>query len=95
MLANLASFLLLLLFTDHGCNRISPFCAADRRPMGWNSWNHFGGGVSAKIMKGTADAFLSRGLAAVGYEYVNTDDGWLNLKRNATTGQLVRAVAVH
>lgn len=61
-------------------------------PMGWNSWNHFGGGVSAEVMMGTADAFLSRGLAAAGYTFINTDDGWLNKGRDHITGEQVRGL---
>jgi len=44
--------------------------------MGWNSWNHFGCGVNEQVIRGTADAFVSTGLAAVGYNYVNVDDCW-------------------
>jgi len=44
--------------------------------MGWNSWNHFGCGVNEQVIRGTADAFISSGLAAVGYKYVNVDDCW-------------------
>jgi len=47
-------------------------------PMGWNGWNTFGCGPEldqAKFMA-NADALLARGLADVGYEYMNLDDCW-------------------
>jgi len=45
-------------------------------PMGWNSWNHFGEAVNDKIVRETADAIVSSGMAAAGYVYVNIDDTW-------------------
>lgn len=35
-------------------------------PMGWNSWNHFGCRVSDELIRRTADAFISTGLAKAG-----------------------------
>lgn len=44
-----------------------------KRPqMGWNSWNHFGCGVTEQDIKDTADAFLVNGMKAAGCEYVNS-----------------------
>lgn len=37
--------------------------------QGWNSWNHFGCNVDEKLIKSVADAIISTGLAAAGYEY--------------------------
>lgn len=45
-------------------------------PMGWNSWNHFGGSVDDRIVRETADAMVTNGMAAAGYVYVNIDDTW-------------------
>ncbi len=45
-------------------------------PMGWNSWNHFGCKISAAIIRKEADAMVSSGMKAAGYEYVNIDDCW-------------------
>jgi alpha-galactosidase len=45
-------------------------------PMGWNSWNHFGLGVTAADVRRAADALVSSGMAAAGYRYVIIDDGW-------------------
>ena len=47
-------------------------------PMGWNSWNQFGCSPSETLIKGVADAMVSSGMAAVGYEYVNIDDCWMS-----------------
>jgi len=45
-------------------------------PMGWNSWNKFGCDVSEKLIIEVADAMVSSGMAAAGYEYVVIDDCW-------------------
>jgi alpha-galactosidase len=47
-------------------------------PMGWNSWNTFGCNPSESLVKGVADTFVSSGMAAVGYQYVNIDDCWMS-----------------
>jgi len=44
--------------------------------MGWNSWNHYACDVSEDLIKKTADALVSTGLAKLGYVYVNIDDCW-------------------
>ena len=36
---------------------------------GWNSWNHFHRNISEKLIQQTADALVSTGLAAAGYQY--------------------------
>src|SRR5437773_12335255 len=43
-------------------------------PMGWNSWNKFGCNVSDKLIREIADAVVSSGMQAAGYQYVNIDD---------------------
>jgi len=55
--------------------------------MGWNSWNKFGCGINETLIKEIADAMVSTGLAAAGYEYVNLDDCW-QLSRDNTTGEI-------
>lgn len=48
-------------------------------PMGWNSWNAFAcDGLNENVVKSMADAFVSTGMADVGYEYVNLDDCWMD-----------------
>jgi hypothetical protein len=39
-----------------------------------NSWNHYHGGVSAKVLMDTADIFVSKGYKDAGYVFINTDD---------------------
>ena len=51
-------------------------------PMGWNSWNKFACNVSEQLIRETADAIVSSGMKAAGYEYVNVDDCW-QVNRNA------------
>ena len=46
-------------------------------PMCWNSWNCFGGSVTAANVRDAADAFVSKGLVNHGWSYVNVDDFWM------------------
>ncbi|XP_078436432.1 melibiase family protein isoform X2 [Wolffia australiana] len=39
--------------------------------MGWNSWNFFACNINETVIKETADALVSTGLADLGYVYVN------------------------
>eukprot|EP00698_Gefionella_okellyi_P000857 TRINITY_DN10753_c0_g1_i1.p1 TRINITY_DN10753_c0_g1~~TRINITY_DN10753_c0_g1_i1.p1 ORF type:complete len:696 (+),score=95.09 TRINITY_DN10753_c0_g1_i1:1288-3375(+) len=61
---------------------------ANRPPLGWNSWNHFGCGIDDEIARSMAKAMHSSGLQDVGYEYINMDDCWMLLNRTAT-GELI------
>jgi alpha-galactosidase len=45
-------------------------------PMGWNSWNSYGTGVTAELIKKVADIIVDSGMKDAGYSYVNIDDGW-------------------
>ncbi|OVA17264.1 Glycoside hydrolase [Macleaya cordata] len=56
--------------------------------MGWNSWNFFACNINETVIKETADALISTGLAKLGYIYVNIDDCWSSLSRNSK-GDLV------
>ncbi|KAJ4703422.1 Alpha-galactosidase [Melia azedarach] len=51
-------------------------------PMGWNSWNHYQCNIDEKVVKATADALVSTGLAALGYKYLNIDDCWAERERD-------------
>ncbi|XP_057427995.1 alpha-galactosidase-like isoform X2 [Lotus japonicus] len=62
-------------------------------PMGWNSWNHFGCDVNESIVRETADAMVSTGLAALGYQYINLDDCWAELYRDAEGNMVPNAAA--
>jgi alpha-galactosidase len=75
--------------TDTGTE---PEMLAATPPMGWNSWNTFGCNINEQLIKEVADAMVSSGMQAVGYEYVNIDDCWMdgrdadgNLRWNAET----------
>ncbi|MBO9711711.1 NPCBM/NEW2 domain-containing protein [Sphingomonas sp.] len=62
--------------------------AAERPPMGWNSWNAFGSNIDEAKLMGSARVIVDSGLAAKGYRYVDLDDGWW-LKRDLATGRIV------
>jgi len=49
---------------------------AQTPPMGWNSWNKFACNVSEQLIRQAADAMVSSGMQAAGYQYVNIDDCW-------------------
>lgn len=49
---------------------------ARKPPMGWNSWNRYACNISETLIKQQADAMVSSGLKAAGYEYINIDDCW-------------------
>jgi alpha-galactosidase len=42
--------------------------------MGWSSWSFLRKAPTAAKMEAQADAMVSSGLAAVGYQYINLDD---------------------
>jgi len=50
--------------------------------MGWNSWNFFACAINETVIRETADALISTGLADLGYVYVNIDDCWSSTTRN-------------
>ncbi len=45
-------------------------------PMGWNSWNKFGPNINEQMIREMADAMISSGMKAAGYEFINIDDTW-------------------
>jgi alpha-galactosidase len=55
-------------------------------PLGWNSWNVWGGIVTADHVRAAADGMVSSGLAAQGYTYINIDDAWEAGWRRGPTG---------
>ncbi len=65
----------------------NPFGLAMTPPMGWNSWNPFGKEVSEKVIRETADSFVSTGLKDAGYTYIVMDDFWHG-GRDSVTGLL-------
>eukprot|EP01043_Picozoa_sp_COSAG02_P097776 COSAG02_NODE_33976_length_491_cov_1.040816_1_plen_94_part_01 len=52
-----------------------------------NRWNHFAcGGINSDVMMKTADLMVSTGLAAAGFEYINSDDCWMLAGVNRSDG---------
>lgn len=45
-------------------------------PMGWSSWNALGSDIDQEMIKQQAEALVSSGLAAMGYNFINVDAGW-------------------
>lgn len=57
-------------------------------PMGFNTWNRFGGNIDQNLILETMDALVNTGLRDLGYNYLNIDDGWTASTRN-TDGEFV------
>ncbi|AEY66126.1 dockerin type I domain-containing protein [Clostridium sp. BNL1100] len=58
-------------------------------PMGWNSWNIFGGDINEDKIKQIADAMVTTGMKDAGYEYVNLDDNWMANPARDANGKLI------
>ena len=56
--------------------------------MGFNDWADYGCDIGQQLFVNTANALVATGLAKDGYQYVNIDDCWPAMSRNAQ-GQLV------
>ncbi|MFD9113155.1 glycoside hydrolase family 27 protein [Streptomyces bottropensis] len=52
-------------------------------PLGWNSWNSFGCGITEAQVRQAADAMVSSGMKDAGYQYVVVDDCWFNPQRDS------------
>lgn len=48
--------------------------------MGWSSWNTYRVNINEKLIRKQVDAMVSQGLQAVGYSYVNIDDGFFGYR---------------
>ncbi len=57
-------------------------------PMGWNTWNTFAKDINEALILQSAEALVSTGLRAAGYEYVVIDDCWA-LRERDRNGRLV------
>ena len=60
----------------------------NRPPLGWNSWNTFGGNISEDMILRSADVMVESGLKECGYEYIVIDDCWA-MKERDKDGRLV------
>jgi len=68
---------------DQGVIETAVAAPAPRPPMGWNSWNRFGcRGINERLIREIADALVSSGLAAAGYDTLTIDDCWSAKTRN-------------
>ncbi len=52
-------------------------------PMGWNNWAHYMCDIDEAKVVANADALVSSGLAAKGYDTVTVDDCWMAKSRDA------------
>lgn len=52
-------------------------------PMGWNHWYAHYTTITDKIVREAADKIINSGMADVGYQFVNIDDGWMNAEKHA------------
>ncbi|MDE2071013.1 MAG: glycoside hydrolase family 27 protein [Gammaproteobacteria bacterium] len=57
-------------------------------PMGFNNWAHYECKLNEQLFVDTANTLVSTGLAKLGYRYVNIDDCWMEMQRDAA-GELV------
>ena len=46
--------------------------------MGWNDWYAYYDHVTDKLLREAADVMVKKGMADVGYQYVDIDDCWAN-----------------
>ena len=51
-------------------------------PMGWSSWNAYGGHQSEQMMRDAGDQLVAKGLAKLGYTSVDMDGGWMNFNKH-------------
>jgi alpha-galactosidase len=56
-------------------------------PLGWNSWNVWGGIVTADHVRAAADGMVRTGLIGQGYTYINIDDAWEGGWRKGPNGR--------
>jgi len=52
-------------------------------PLGWNSWNTFTDQISDSLLRQIADSLVSTGMRDLGYQYINIDDYWQLVDRDA------------
>jgi alpha-galactosidase len=52
-------------------------------PLGWSSWNAFHTSINESVIKAAADAMVSSGMKAAGYQYINLDAGWWSGSRDS------------
>jgi alpha-galactosidase len=60
----------------------APGSPAVTPPLGWNSWNSFGCGITESAVRQAADAMVNSGMRDAGYQYVVVDDCWFDPNRD-------------
>ena len=58
-------------------------------PMGWLSWLKFECNINEKLYKDMVDRIVEDGYLELGYNTVNIDDCWSEMRRDPTTNRLV------
>lgn len=61
-------------------------------PMGWNTYNCFGGRISEAKVDSIAVAMVRSGMKAAGYQYIVIDDGWMTGERDKNGHIIVDSV---
>ncbi|MGW6933004.1 glycoside hydrolase family 27 protein [Lentzea sp. NPDC054927] len=67
----------------HPVGHAAPGSPALTPPLGWNSWNSFGCGITEGQVRQAADAMVSSGMRDAGYQYVVVDDCWFDPQRDS------------
>jgi len=57
-------------------------------PMGWNDWYAFYNRITDEMVRSSADAMATNGMADVGYQYVDIDDCWPNTQKSRDPAQI-------
>ncbi|MET8578378.1 lectin [Streptomyces sp. NPDC005012] len=84
LLATLAAVPALLVASPQAPEaQAAPGSPALTPPMGWNSWNSFGCQITETQVRQAAEAMVSSGMRAAGYQYVVVDDCWFDPQRDA------------
>ncbi|MFI8497137.1 ricin-type beta-trefoil lectin domain protein [Streptomyces sp. NPDC085524] len=60
-------------------------------PMGWNNWAHYMCDIDEARVVANAEALVTSGLAAKGYDTVTVDDCWMTKSRDANGALVVDA----
>ncbi|ROW02414.1 hypothetical protein VMCG_06057 [Cytospora schulzeri] len=71
----------LLLATPASAGFNPPGVLSPLPPMGFNNWARYMGGLNESLFVNTAEAMVSKGLLAAGYNRVNLDDEWSLMER--------------
>lgn len=82
-----ASFISFNLTKQGDASRLTPV-------MGFNTWNLYRCDINESMVKGIADQLVSTNLFSFGYEYVNIDDCWSDIKGRDVSTDNIKADAI-